>query len=85
MFVSEYTSNAADRPLNFEEAAAEKSRKRERNLIGSKFKDAPNAKLYFRRSIKNDMVEAFLVKRSKGAETFFTTQEDMNLSVKEYK
>ena len=85
LFVSEYTQNTADRPLNFDEAAAEKTRKRERNLIGSKFKDAPNAKLYFRRSIKNDMVESFLVRRSKGSETFFTTQEDMNQSVKDYK
>ena len=66
-------------PLSFEEA----SRKRERNFIASKFKEAPNAKLYFKRSVRNDMVDAFLVKRDDA--TFHTTQEDMNLSVKAYK
>ena len=86
LFNVNYDSSLAEKATSADAGAAKASViLRQRNFIDSKFKKASNAKLYFNRSIKNDMVETFLVARSGNAARYFSTQEEMNLHVKEYK
>ena len=85
MFNTNYGQASDKQPSQTGEAAKSRKITKPRNFLDSKFKGAPNAKLYFRRSIRNDMVETFLVKRSSGTPKYFTSQEEMNLNVRVYK
>ena len=86
LFNTNYDNTLDEKPVpSFGGAGKSSVILRKRNFITSKFPKASNAKLYFQRSIRNDMVETFLVSRSSDDAKYFTTQEDMNLNVRAYK
>lgn len=70
---------------NFEETGKSSNKVVQKNFLNQYFKNAPNAKLYFQRNSKIDLIETFLVNRSGENPRFYESQEEMNQSVMNYK
>ena len=85
LFNDNYSDVLAQPTPPTREQAVTNRQLRQRRFLDSKFKNATNAKLYFKRSIANDLVETFLVSRSGDDPKYFHSQEDMNENVLKYK
>ena len=85
LFNDNYSDVLAQPTPPTREQAVTNRQLRQRRFLDSKFRNATNAKLYFKRSIANDLVETFLVSRSGEDPKYFHSQEAMNENVLEYK